>query len=311
MKIALNQMGHLVRAEEATRGHQYVCPACQAPVRFCQGRKKVPYFAHQCAHRGEGETDEHQLGKEQLYRWAELRGWQPQLEVYLPEIKQRADLLVQVGGQPIALEFQCSGLSSARLAQRNAGYRQMGIQPIWLLGSPYCRRLQRAKQAQFTHLHGGVPQLLFWDVASAQLRRWQGRVGPSPHQLTFKVRRPRDWQLLNKIYTAGHLPIAVPAVARWAETNWPLTKLSLYEWHLHQLLALEQERLGRSWHLSEWLQAELNRPQWLALPSLLPAQVQALRQQLLGAWLQQLAVAGIIRLNGHQLTYQQPPRWEA
>ena len=123
-----------------------------------------------------GETALHQRGKQQLAAWAHSRGWQPRLEVYLPAIQQRADLLVTIRGRQVALEFQCSGLSCQRLAARNAGYRQLGIHPVWLLGPAYRRSLRAAKRAQFTQLRGGRPVLLYWQVETGRLLVEEGRI---------------------------------------------------------------------------------------------------------------------------------------
>ncbi len=81
-----------------------------------------------------GRLPKHLLGKQQIYEWAAQRGWQSQLEPYLKKIAQRPDILVQIHGQPLALEFQCSPLSVQRLQERNDGYHSQVIGVYWLLG---------------------------------------------------------------------------------------------------------------------------------------------------------------------------------
>lgn len=111
----------------------------------------------------------HLLGKEQIYKWAQQCGWQPQLEPYLKEIAQRPDILVRIHGQPMALEFQCSPLSVQRLQERNDGYHSLGIGGYWLLGPTYCRHLRQGVISQFTQMNDGQSHLAFWRLDSQQI----------------------------------------------------------------------------------------------------------------------------------------------
>ncbi|KMK74802.1 hypothetical protein AB990_20190 [Alkalihalobacillus pseudalcaliphilus] len=108
------------------------------------GDKKIWHFAHKsnqsCFVEMERETKYHLQGKKLLYQWFKHQNIQVALEVYLPFIRQRPDLLVKVNQKVYAIEFQCSSLSLASIRKRNAGYRQIGITPIWILGGHQLRR---------------------------------------------------------------------------------------------------------------------------------------------------------------------------
>lgn len=69
MKIAISQKGILTLAPNAIRGQRYWCPDCGQLVRICRGKAKQAYFAHQNNRQhGQGETNEHQVGKAQMLK---------------------------------------------------------------------------------------------------------------------------------------------------------------------------------------------------------------------------------------------------
>ncbi|HFI0306577.1 TPA: competence protein CoiA [Streptococcus suis] len=112
----------------------YYCPRCSSPVRYRSGKVMRPHFAHvsrkQCRFFTENESAQHLSLKSELYSW--LAGVeQVELEKYLPEINQQADLLVN---KRLALEVQCSSLSTSRLQERTQAYREAYYQVLWLLG---------------------------------------------------------------------------------------------------------------------------------------------------------------------------------
>lgn len=237
----------------------YWCPSCHEPVILRHGAHRVAHFAHRRGSHcrlSEGETQEHLLGKMQLYQWAARRGYQPQLEVYLPTIAQRPDLLLRINGRLVALEFQCSPLSLKRLQERNAGYHQLGIQPWWLLGAPYQRHLQSTKIAQFTQLVAGRPALLFWDTKKGCLRidrSFARRSLTTKKQLTkstiiqiqtnhlmnFQIHHPA---LLMRIMgrQITYQLAACPFICHDLQPAWPLMREPVILW-----------RIGIIWHLMQ------------------------------------------------------------
>lgn len=119
----------IVAHHDLNRKKAYCCPVCQTKVILKLGTKMIPHFAHQSTTTcisSEAETPEHLAGKVLL----QLFFPQFQLEVYLPELKQRADLLWEIR----ALEFQCSPLSFPRFLERTYGYLASGYQPVWIFG---------------------------------------------------------------------------------------------------------------------------------------------------------------------------------
>ena len=322
LKQALDSTGRLVAASQARGGQDYHCPDCGRAVRLCRGKQKGAYFAH-C--RGgtalPGETALHQRGKQQLAAWAHSRGWQPRLEVYLPAIQQRADLLVTIRGRQVALEFQCSGLSCQRLAARNAGYRRLGIHPVWLLGPAYRRSLRAAKRAQFTQLRGGRPVLLYWQVETGRLLVEEGRiaaqaqpvVGDSLRQLArlrFGLSQTAAGRRLQtRLYQAGKAAATCPLVAHCRESDWPLVAGPLFYWHLNQLLWLTTVAPGHRWSGAAWEAAVSAQTPWLPLPCLQAAQVTNLRRQLIAAWTSELVAAGILARQPAGVCLRQAPVW--
>ncbi|MFK3937273.1 competence protein CoiA [Alkalihalobacillus sp. NPDC078783] len=125
---------------------QFVCPACDARVTLKLGSKRQWHFAHYkhttCRLSLEPESPYHLSGKLRLYNWLIKQNIPVSLEVYLPLIQQRPDLLCKVGNQLIAIEFQCSSLSEERYQERTRGYQQIGITPIWVIGGNRLRRKQ-------------------------------------------------------------------------------------------------------------------------------------------------------------------------
>jgi competence protein CoiA len=141
MIIAYDEQQQRIKANQAERGSgPFYCPGCRNPVILKKGQHKLPHFSHYASSRcetfSEGETEEHIAAKALLYDW--FADQKCEMEAYLPDLKQRPDLLV---GQT-AIEVQCSPLPWERFMERTKNYTDFGYFPWWLLG----RRLQ-------PHLH--------------------------------------------------------------------------------------------------------------------------------------------------------------
>ena len=113
----------------------FYCLACQSEVRLKNGSVLRAHFAHvelqQCPYHHEAESMEHLELKASLYDWGSKEA-RTEVEYYLPEFQQIADLLVV--DKKLALEVQCSPLSLERLKERSDAYRAHGYQVYWLLG---------------------------------------------------------------------------------------------------------------------------------------------------------------------------------
>lgn len=84
----------------------------------------------------ESETEEHKIGKRDLYEWiskqdgvsnAVLEGW-------IPETKQRPDIMFEYNGNTCVLEYQCSPIASEYIERHNL-YSSAGINDIWICGT--------------------------------------------------------------------------------------------------------------------------------------------------------------------------------
>lgn len=129
------------------------CPNCRSTVIFNSGRVKT-YFSHyksKCVVSNyEPETESHIKGKQILYEW--LRNHYPsadvEYEVYIPETKQIADILVIQSGEDmeevrLAFEFQHSRLSPSDWEKRHELYQLAGIQDFWILDKEVYMKFSR------------------------------------------------------------------------------------------------------------------------------------------------------------------------
>lgn len=136
MFVARDAKGHLVNALEDELNRQtYTCLACGGGLRLRKGKVVRTHFAHKslkdCSYYFENESPEHLGNKEALYHWAK-KDSTVALEFPIAEIQQIADVLVN---GKLALEVQCSPLPQKMLRARSQGYRSLGYQVLWLLGT--------------------------------------------------------------------------------------------------------------------------------------------------------------------------------
>lgn len=114
---------------------KWFCPSCHQQVILKCGKYVRAHFAHlrtdKCQNFSEGETSEHLSGKALLAKWCRQENVEYQLEAYLPELKQRPDLLLS---GKIVIEFQCSSISVANCVARTQNYLKHGYQVIWIVG---------------------------------------------------------------------------------------------------------------------------------------------------------------------------------
>lgn len=129
-----------------------LCPVCVKPYEYCHGKVKTPYFRHmdknECEDRfSESETEEHLNGKRDLFEWikkqegvtnAVLEGW-------IPETKQRPDIMFEYGDKKYVIEYQCSPIATEYI-ERHDLYRAVGIIDIWICGTEkYLQKNMRDK----------------------------------------------------------------------------------------------------------------------------------------------------------------------
>ena len=132
-----------------------LCPVCCKPYEYCHGRIATPYFRHkdkqQCDYLyHEPETLEHIKGKQMLYEWISKQEGVSDvvLEGWIPETKQRPDIMFKYDHEQYVIEFQCSPIASKYL-ERHDLYKAGGINDIWILGTEkFLGKTHREKSIQ-------------------------------------------------------------------------------------------------------------------------------------------------------------------
>lgn len=133
------------------------CPICGKDYEYCHGKVKMPYFRHkdkeECNYLySESETQEHLQGKTDLYNWLlkQPNVTKVELEAYIPETKQRPDIMFEWNGQKCVIEYQCTPIAS-EYYERHELYEACGIKDIWVCGAD--------KYFQYYHSGNGVKHI--------------------------------------------------------------------------------------------------------------------------------------------------------
>lgn len=184
--------------DELREKEKFYCPICQHKVIIKAGTMMIPHFAHyktsQCDLKKRGEGEYHYKGKLLLYEWLKSQQKDVKLEAYIPEIKQRPDLLLTVKNKQIAIEFQCATIDPQIISQRNKGYRRVNIIPIWILGANLFNR-RSSYHFQTSHFitsfihrfsHHYPTTLYFFCPQSEQLSLVQDIIPTSSHRAIAK-----------------------------------------------------------------------------------------------------------------------------
>lgn len=136
------------------------CPVCGQPYEYCHGLINTPYFRHkdkaECEYAyAEAETEEHVNGKIALYEWIRKQKGVTNaiLEAWLPDTKQRPDIMFEYDGKKYVIEYQCSPISTEFL-ERHHLYQAGGIEDIWICGTEkYMQEGMRIKEIE-KGIHG-------------------------------------------------------------------------------------------------------------------------------------------------------------
>ena len=118
-----------------------LCPVCDKPYEYCHGEVMSPYFRHKdkemCKNRySEPETEEHINGKIQLYEWIRVQEGVSDviLEGWIPETKQRPDIMFKYNDKQYVIEYQCTPIATEYYERHNL-YKVAGINDIWICGA--------------------------------------------------------------------------------------------------------------------------------------------------------------------------------
>ncbi|MCI0764793.1 competence protein CoiA family protein [Bacillus sp. TL12] len=157
-----------------SRAGSLLCPNCKNIVRFNKGNQKRPYFSHvpdtDCVVTNyENETKEHILGKELLFKWLQNKfpNANIELEVYIPETKQIADILLTHSIEETAkearwaFEFQHSPLQSREWEERHNLYQSANIHDFWILDAGAFLKYSKAKGAENARLRHDLETSIF------------------------------------------------------------------------------------------------------------------------------------------------------
>ena len=130
--------------DEALRRHSasgdLICPACGGRYEYCNGEFVSAYFRHKtkddCDRFSETETEEHQSGKRKLFEWIRTQDGVTNavLEGWIPETRQRPDIMFSHNGRRYVIEYQCTPIST-QWVERTELYDSLGISSIWILGT--------------------------------------------------------------------------------------------------------------------------------------------------------------------------------
>ena len=132
-----------------------LCPVCGKPYEYCHGEVKTPYFRHmdkaECEDKySESETEEHLNGKMDLYEWIKKQNGVENavLEGWIPETKQRPDIMFNYNNKKYVIEYQCSPIATEYI-ERHELYQAAGINDIWICGTDkYLQHNMREKFLQ-------------------------------------------------------------------------------------------------------------------------------------------------------------------
>jgi competence protein CoiA len=178
--VAQNTKGKLFSIHEWTKEslvtlrnqEVFQCPSCKEFVLLRIGDQRIPHFAHikssHCRSFSEPESAYHLGGKLQLYNWLTNQSFQPVLEPYLKQVKQRPDLYIPSLSSHQVIEYQCSTIDAKQFKDRTEGYLLNGFQPIWILGGKRLKRIDRNQFSlstfdwMFARLNSKFPSLLFY-----------------------------------------------------------------------------------------------------------------------------------------------------
>lgn len=209
--------------EEERECHTFFCPECRGRLTLKLGRYQVWHFAHspnsRCSMSSLGETEEHRRGKWLLFSWLKDNGFKPNIEHYLPPIKQRPDIHVQIDHRSYAFELQRSALPEEVFIRRNEVYMNHGIEPVWIGAASALTRLGS------------------WQFAPRHLDRLLLRPSAKPHAI-YLLNEAKAFLLLSHFYTINgkrmmafpmKVPLSVYSPQQLVHNALPLPEAKLSE----------------------------------------------------------------------------------
>ncbi|MBD7894267.1 hypothetical protein H9564_00735 [Limosilactobacillus sp. Sa3CUN2] len=296
---------YFVNAFNASKREKYYCPKCGERLILKKGQCKVAHFAHcvnsQCPLQ-KGESYEHLLGKQQIFEWARRNDWHPELEVYISSLKQRADVLLNVHGQRVVIEFQCSPLSLVDLQERTRGYEKLGIKCYWFLGSPYKLKIHQRQTQKFIQLLNHQYGLIFWSVKSAAIKIenaviWEQRLNLRQINKNYRILR----QLILLPEVKINFPRnGLPLICHQQFGGIQVTKHPEIYWRYLVSRKLVSIPLFTSFSQTSWLKMlrKVEASEWVIFPCIPPM---TLINTYLKLFTKQLIMGGIVVRRGKRI----------
>lgn len=131
-----NQTWNLETLEQMRMDYDFYCPDCSEGLVLKLGVRQSWHFAHQpssmCVSATTNESMEHFQAKHAIYDWLKAFNLQPELELYLPEVKRRPDVCVKINQEPVVIELQRSHIHPEQFYKRHFTYLDAGYHPIWI-----------------------------------------------------------------------------------------------------------------------------------------------------------------------------------
>lgn len=132
----LNRNWKRKELEEERQKYKYYCPACHHELILKLGYKQTWHFAHRkqasCESAVRGETEIHHRAKLLIYEWLKNFGYNPFIEHYLKEVRQRPDVFVTIGGKQVVFEVQQVPIPDEIFRKRSENYKKLHIDERWV-----------------------------------------------------------------------------------------------------------------------------------------------------------------------------------
>jgi competence CoiA-like predicted nuclease len=136
------------------KGLSVTMDCCGAPGHLRKSKKGTRHFYHAVdtgCHYAE-ESMEHLEIKYQIYRMCQSAQWETYVEFSAPDRTWISDVYAVKDGRKIVFEIQISTISPADLEDRDARYRNEGIESYWLLDN-FLERSRDFASWYHAHLH--------------------------------------------------------------------------------------------------------------------------------------------------------------
>ncbi|MGJ9382515.1 competence protein CoiA [Salipaludibacillus sp. CF4.18] len=177
--------------------HDFSCPSCLEKVVLKLGDRQAWHFAHSptsiCNFHRTNESLEHLNTKKAIFRWLEDHQYKPKEEMYLPELRRKPDLCVEINDHFVVIEIQRSMLDIQVFLDRHYQYIDAGYYPIWIgvQSKPVTNlySIQPMKQLQTLLIRfSRIPHIMYYNLSEQKFISLSHFIYLQPRK-TFTVTR--------------------------------------------------------------------------------------------------------------------------